>query len=251
MRVERYTEYNVRSTWTVFGIVSCPRRIQSQYGYSVRCIPSGVRGSAAQCWWTWDVHARPHLLLARHRGDNAVHCCSVTRLHVMFAYKSYIPAHIYYTPAAAAPYVRITNLRRIGSITAAVVVIALHDDIIMYSLSRDRVGRNLKTARVRRFESADTAYNIILFCARGPGQDDRTEGRKRGREGVEGGGGKLRVHARSTFYIRKPVRRVSDLNATTWQFWRRVRARGPFPYMGNNNIIALYVFCRPISRRNN
>lgn len=75
-----------------------------------------------------------------------------------------------------------------GSITAAVVVIALHDDIIMYSLSRDRVGRNLKTARVRRFESADTAYNIILFCARGPGQDDRTEGRKRGREGVEEGG---------------------------------------------------------------
>lgn len=82
------------------------------------------------------------------------------------------------------------------------MLLLLRYTMIMYSLSRDRVGRNLKTARVHRFESADTAYKIS-FRARGPGQDDRTEGRKRGRQGV-GGGGKLRVHARSTFYIRTP-----------------------------------------------
>lgn len=68
----------------------------------------------------------------------------------------------------------------------------------MYSLSRDLVGRNLKTARVHRFESADTAYNIILFFARGPGQDDRTEGRKRGREGV---GGRRKAPSTRAFYF--------------------------------------------------
>lgn len=98
---------------------------------------------------------------------------------------------------------RITNLRRIGSITA-VVVIALHRDDNVFTFTRPRVGRNLKTARVHHFESADTAYKIS-FCVQrgpGPGQTGRKEGSVDGK--VWGGGGKLRVHARSTFYIRTP-----------------------------------------------